>query len=391
MKNSNYPLIAFSFIFSLIISAIFSIFSYFYVQESIKTLQAQGKEDVTCYGNRILHKVNSVEELKNEIFGTTESFVCRIGIFDNESHEIYSSFEKRPKYNMYQKTYVQENKVFFNDHKIFPNIGEVRVIFRKDLNFSIIETKIKTLAFGIVIFFILCFSTLYLVLIRLYSNINKNFNIFFRNAIHEIRTPLGVLQINLEFLENVMEDSKALKRARGGLNNLTNVYETIEYHIKYKRIKFPREKINLSEFLKNRLDFFKILAEIKEIKLETSIENNIYMQISRMELQRLIDNNLSNAIKYSKENTIIEVKLQIIEESIILIFTNQGEQIPDVDNIFKRYYRGNDIKGGFGLGLDIVKYICNLYNIKIAVKSDGNKNSFLYKIPNKLNKEAKND
>lgn len=373
-------------------TVIFFTLSYFYITESLNTHKAREEHEISCYANRITSTQKSVSELKEATFGTLESFLYKIAIFDKNLNLIYSTFEETPTYDISKKTYVKDDEIFYNDHKQFTDIGIGRMVLKKNMDYTDIESKLLILSISGFIFFLLCFSFLYFILTRIYTNINKNLDIFFRNAIHEIRTPLGVLQINLEFLETTLKNSMSLKRAQGGLHNLTSVYETIEYYIKYKKIKFPKEDINLSHFLENRIAFFKVLADVKDITLNISIEDNLYLNISRAELQRLIDNNLSNAIKYSKEHTQIEVELFTRKSTIILVFTNEGTPIESVDTIFQRYYRGDNIKGGFGLGLDIVKHICSLYNIQIGIKSEDGKNSFLYKIPNKFNtKKLKDD
>lgn len=370
---------------------IFFTLSYFYIQETIKTKKAREEHEIACYANRITSIPKSIPELKESTFGTLESFLYKIAIYDKDLKLIYSTFDETPSYDISKKTYVAGDKIYYNDSKYFTDIGKARMVLRKELNYSQVKNRLLILVVGGITFFIFCFSILYFVLTRIYTTINKNIDIFFRNAIHEIRTPLGVLQINLEFLENTLKDSMALKRAQGGLNNLTSVYETIEYYIKHKKIKYAKEDINISHFLENRLQFFNVLADIKYINIETSIENRVFMSISRAELQRLIDNNLSNAIKYSKEHTKIEIKLYTTKDKIILEFSNEGDEIEDTEKIFQRYYRGNDIKGGFGLGLDIIKHICTIYHIKIDVKSADKKITFSYQIPNKLNKRLKDD
>jgi len=391
LKNYNNSLILFSLFFSLLITSIFAVLSYFYIDETLSFQKIREEHQIGCYANRITSTPKSVKELKNATFGTIESFLYKVAIFDKDLKLIYSTFDEIPEYDIAKKTYVKDDEIFYNDNKYFTDIGIARLVLKKNMNYAEIKNKIIILSISGVIFFLLCFSFLYFILTRMYTNINKKLDIFFRNAIHEIRTPLGVLQINLEFLETTIKDSMPLKRAQGGLNNLTSVYETIEYYIKQKKVKYPKEDINLSHFLEDRLNFFKVLADIKDIELKTCVEKSLFIKISRAELQRLIDNNLSNAIKYSKEQTKISVKLYTQKNKVILTFVNQGRLIDDTDKIFQRYYRGDDIKGGFGLGLDIIKKICNTYNILIEVKSENQKIRFTYKIPKITDKKIENE
>jgi len=84
---------------------------------------------------------------------------------------------------------------------------------------------------------------------------------------------------------------------------------------------------------------------------------------------RLIDNNLSNAIKYSDAGSEIRVKL----EKNRLSFHTQGESIRDTKRIFQKYVRENTTVGGYGLGLSIVFEIAKQYGIEIDLVSDEEK------------------
>ena len=386
MKKFNISIGWFSFLFTFFIVFFFSVLSYLYIKESIQTINAHEEHLVACYANRITNRKQSIAEFKKLIFGSIESFTHKIAIIDNHSNKIlYSTFDKPPVYELSKVTYLKNESVYYNSSKVFSDVGTVKFIIKKDIDYSSIKEKGIVLTVSIILFFILCSLFLYYHIQGIYSNITKQLDAFFKDAIHEIRTPLGVIQINLDFLENTMESSMPLKRAQGGLRNLSSVYESLEYSIKNRKVNYKKETINFTQFLKNRIDFFHVLAEIKYIDINSIIEPNINISISRVELQRLIDNNLSNAIKYSKENTQINISLYIENNLIHMKFSNFGDIIKHPEKIFNRYYRGDDIKGGFGLGLNIVQYICSIYNIFINVnsKEDG-ETIFLYKFPQKI-------
>jgi len=388
LKKFNLSIGWFSFLFTLSIMFVFSILSHLYMQESINTTNSHEEHLVACYANKITNREQSIEEFKKLIFGSLESFTHKIAIIDNNNEVLYSTFEKVPPYDLSKTTYFKDGYVYYNSPKIFSYVGTVKFIMGKKVDYSGIKKKSIILITSVILFIILCSLFLYYHIKSIYNNINKQLDAFFKDAIHEIRTPLGVVQINLDFLENTMESSMALKRAQGGLRNLSSVYESLEYSIKNKKVVYKKEHINLTQFIKNRIDFFYVLAEVKNIDIKSSIESDITAHISRVELQRLIDNNLSNAIKYSKENTQIEINLFIEDNFVYMKFSNFGEVIKNTNKIFNRFYRGDDINGGFGIGLNIVEYICRVYHIQVEVSStqDGN-TIFLYKFPPKIAKK----
>ena len=92
---------------------------------------------------------------------------------------------------------------------------------------------------------------------------------------------------------------------------------------------------------------------------------------------RLIDNNISNAIKYSAPQSAVT----IIFEADTLSFNSHGSVIYDTKRIFDKYFRENNVVGGHGLGLNIVSDIAKKYNITITLTSDEkNGTTFSYKL-----------
>lgn len=388
MKNFNLSIALYSFAFSALITSAFVILSYFYIEESISNLQMEEKYKIVYYADKITKYKRTLKEFKDFTFGTLESFLYKIAILDKNDNVIYSTFETIPKFNPLKIIYIKDDYIIYNNTKEFLDTGSTKLILQKELEYSYINNRIFILSISIFTFLVLCSIFLYIHTAKVHNVINKSLDHFLKDAMHEIRTPLGVIQINLEFLENSVKSSMALKRAQGGLRNLTSVYESIEYFIKNKKITYKKETINLTHLLKSRIEFFRILAEIKNLEFKNHIED-ILIHANIIELQRLIDNNISNAIKYSKENTTIQIKLYAHKHYVVLSFSNFGEEIKDTNKIFQRYYRGDNIRGGFGLGLNMVEYICNRYGIIIDVSSNANGlNTFSYKIPSKVIKKV---
>ena len=101
-------------------------------------------------------------------------------------------------------------------------------------------------------------------------------------------------------------------------------------------------------------------------------------------LEKVIDNTLSNAIKYSFEDSNIDIILEKKDDIYKLEIKNEGIEILDTKAIFNAYYQQKDKNIGFGLGLSIVKEICDKYEIKIEVNSLNNETTFSYIFPKNL-------
>jgi len=121
----------------------------------------------------------------------------------------------------------------------------------------------------------------------------------------------------------------------------------------------------MKEILQNRVSYFKSIAKSKSKLLKLEINSNCILKASSIEIIRLIDNNLSNAIKYADDDSTINISL----DNNILSFHNIGTSIKDTKNIFNKYFRENTIVGGYGLGLSIVNEVANKYNINIQLES----------------------
>ena len=156
----------------------------------------------------------------------------------------------------------------------------------------------------------------------------------------------------------------------------------MDYLIKHDRVEYESEYIEMTLFLNERVEYFSEVARMKDITIELSVNENINISINAKQLQRLVDNNISNAMKYSNEESVVEVHLFKQNKFYYLSFTDYGVGIENVDKIFNRYYREDTNTGGFGIGLNIVKSIIDQNNIELHIKSQLHKGStFTYKFP----------
>jgi signal transduction histidine kinase len=198
---------------------------------------------------------------------------------------------------------------------------------------------------------------------------------FVKNAIHEINTPITIMLTNIDLMTLTGEKNRYLSKIEAASKIIHNIYNDLSYAVKKDFHHYEKTKINFSEFLNSRVTFFEEVALANSINFKTNIEDNVFIEFNEIELQRICDNNLSNAIKYSYEESEVEVILRNNE----LIFENSGNKIENIDKIFNRYYREDSARGGFGIGLNLVKEICDKNEIYIEINSENGINSFKYK------------
>jgi len=189
---------------------------------------------------------------------------------------------------------------------------------------------------------------------------------FVQHSMHEIKTPLSVITLNNELRELEFGEDEYSLEIDSAIKLLKTSYDDMSFTITKDELDYPSETAILSEVLSGRIEYFKTIAKSKSKSISLEVNSDCKVNISLVELTRLIDNNLSNAIKYSDNNSNIDITL----ENDILSFRNRGKPIKETGRIFEKYYRENSVIGGHGLGLSIVKDIAKKYSIDIELNSD---------------------
>ena len=216
------------------------------------------------------------------------------------------------------------------------------------------------------------------------SKLLKQQDFFLKKIIHEMNTPLSIISLNVDNLESLLGPKEQFEAIKASSKSLSSIYNDLYYLTKKEKRDSEIQEINLVKFLSLRVAFFDEMANVKNIDIALDIHKEFNIFIDSYELERVVDNTISNAIKYSNENSNIDITLDIIEDSYQLQIKDEGIGIENTNEIFKAYYQQKDKNIGLGLGLSIVKEICDKYNIKIAVNSDSNGTTFSYIFPNNL-------
>ncbi len=201
---------------------------------------------------------------------------------------------------------------------------------------------------------------------------------FLKNAVHEINTPLSIILMNIDLYNLKFDKNPYLVKIEAAVKVLENIYGDLSFIVKKEREDKRVDMVNFTDFVNDRVEYFSDVALGNRLKIKAQIDEDIFVLFNEFELQRLCDNNISNAIKYSHINNNVYVKLYRDKGCTVFEVENIGEKIIDSQNIFSRFYREDNARGGFGLGLNIVKEICDQNSVYVEVKSDGNKTVFRY-------------
>lgn len=202
---------------------------------------------------------------------------------------------------------------------------------------------------------------------------------FLKHAVHETNTPLSIIMGNIEMFEMEYGKNKYLSNIEVAMKNIFSIYDDLSYLVKKDQVNQATHKIDLVDFIRSRVEFFasSALKFKSKFKFQTN-KNKIILNFNEIKLQRIVDNNLTNAIKYTFENEVINVKLEVHNANCDFIIESRSAQILDPQKIFEEYYREEISKDGFGLGLNLVKRICSEENVGIKLESGENWASFTY-------------
>jgi len=208
---------------------------------------------------------------------------------------------------------------------------------------------------------------------------NKN---FVANMVHQIRTPMAVIMSNLSFLEYFSNDkNRHSLQINASITTLSNSYENLSYINSAESLLYKKKRINLSEFLKNRVSYFDSAADASQINLITNIGEDVFFEINDIELERIFDNNIINMVKYSYPHRDAYVTLKKDSLGVTISFKNFGCKITNEEILFEKIIEQEDRKQ-VCLGLCIVKMVTNKYNIDVMYKRENDFNIFEYHFKN---------
>lgn len=204
---------------------------------------------------------------------------------------------------------------------------------------------------------------------RPFEKLNLQLDNFIKDSMHEINTPLSIINLNSDLFANKYGENKYLQRIKAASKTLATIYNDMDYLVKEGKVTHNKGRVDMSEFVQNRVDYFQEVAHLKQISLATEITPHMMHDFSKTKLQRIVDNTISNAIKYSHDQSHVEIKVYLKDAHLCFEVKDYGVGIKDTHKIFSRYYRENEAKGGFGIGLNIVKKIIDQEHVKLEVDS----------------------
>ena len=363
--------------------------------KSIKDGQYEWVLPATEYDeiNELLREINSVNEQIVTQIVNLETQEAELQILLNNMHQgvlLIGSDETIVLYNDLAKKWLKIDKDMplynIREKQVYDAIkratkAEIDEKFKLTIDDAFISLSVRSVLNKILIKDQNKFGCLVLIVddterIRLENNKRD----FFANASHELRTPLTAIKGSAELILYDM----ATKEEKIGLSKeIIRQIETMDALLKdmlelsrlETRPKSDKQTVNLKQLLDQVLEQLHPFIINKNIKVSISTSNVLYPCIDS-DIKSLFKNLIENAIKYNKNDGVIDITLSETASNVIFVVKDSGIGIPKEHQtrIFERFYQVNKtrskLQNGTGLGLAIVKHVVSYYEGSIEIESE---------------------
>jgi len=212
--------------------------------------------------------------------------------------------------------------------------------------------------------------TLTTMILSTQKNMEDTLTNITKDIIHELNIPLSTIQANSSMLKKNMKDDKSLKRIQrieDASLRLKKLYNELVYYIHKEMHVIEKETVHLASLLEERIEVFKE-QERNTFLLDLSIDYTIV--VDKIGFGQMIDNIITNAMKYSEKHSPITIcqegdELYIIDKGI-------GMSTSELVRVYERYFQSDKTQEGVGLGLALVKAYCDREGLKIKIESEKN-------------------
>ena len=370
-SSEKSSLLRFLALYFILVTMILLLLGNFYYQSQEKLMFSNQRTLLLDYANQ---QVQALKQLHNDFPHHTiypRSSKYRSAIYDIEGDKIFSLL-KHDDIQFDKEIYRIGNSLqflkTFDDYYLgakylFIEVDEDKTWYK--------ETLSNILAFGTLTLIVLIIFGLFFVSIFLRPMRNSIMLLddFIKDTTHELNTPISAILANIEMMDTSImseKNQKKLSRINIAAKTVSHLYQDLTYLTLSHNRESKDEWIDMKQLIEDRVEYFAILAGSKKITFELDLKDSALF-IDGVKIARILDNLISNAIKYNKRHGKILIRLR--KNYLYVQDTGIGINSEKVQEIFERYTRFNSSEGGFGIGLNIVKSIIDEYGLQIDVES----------------------
>jgi len=193
---------------------------------------------------------------------------------------------------------------------------------------------------------------------------------FLKDILHDLNTPLTTLKLNLFLLKKEIGKNKRIEKIEQAINNILNYQKNLKAFLSNNPTQI--ETFNIKELIDEKLNFYSM--SYPHISYINKVDCKI--TINKQAFDSILDNLISNAFKYNKKGG----KIEIFLKNKKLYIKDTGKGIKNPKRVFDRFYKENE--RGVGIGMNIVKRLCDELKINIHIESDNNGTTIILDLKN---------
>ncbi|BAF73126.1 sensor histidine kinase [Sulfurovum sp. NBC37-1] len=199
------------------------------------------------------------------------------------------------------------------------------------------------------------------------AELDANLSHLSSEILHELNIPVATIKANVSMLKKHLQKEerslKRLERIEASSDRLERLYEELVYSIQKEIHPIEKEDVNLYHLLHERIEAFESFGR-NSFHLDV---DEMMIRVDRIGFEKMIDNLLMNAMKYSDKTSLISVVL----DGDVLTIGDEGVGMDEAEllKVYERYYQSDRKKEGKGIGLALVKAYCDDEEIEIQIRS----------------------
>ena len=369
LNSEKRSLIRFLVIYLTSTLILFSFASWIFYSATKHHLLDMQKESLKYESESIISTLRKLHHSDNQPLVYPSNPEIFSAIYDSEKKYIFGNFDK-----IIELESKRDKEYLYFVSNVEPYyLGAVYLLIAKKIDFIPIENLFKNILMFMMIagaiFSLLGYFLGKLFVAPMRDSITQ-MNRFIQDTTHELNTPISTILTNIEMIDTLgkhEENKVELKRIDIASRTLSRIYDDLTYINLNHQYHRDIIALNMSDLVKERLVYFSTMLEAKHLTLARMIEDDVVIMIDKNDALRLIDNLISNAIKYNKHKGILHIELT--KNSFTVKDTGIGIAKKDLGIILHRFKRVNKSEGGFGVGLDIVSQVVESYDFDIKIDS----------------------
>ncbi|MDO5396727.1 MAG: HAMP domain-containing sensor histidine kinase [bacterium] len=202
---------------------------------------------------------------------------------------------------------------------------------------------------------------------------------FVTDAGHELKTPLAIINANVEVMELTEGSNEWLESIKNQVKRMDQLVKSMLQLARMEEgtLNAPESIFDISNAFNEITESFKVVAQQKGKSLKINSQYNVKMSGDEASIRNLISILMDNAIKYCNDEGRIEARLSLEGKNIKIRVKNSSDidSGENLQRLFDRFYRPDDSRartsGGFGIGLSMAKNIVDAHHGRITAQRDG--------------------